>query len=149
MLTKEQQILVDQALAVLTSAYTFEDLLATSPAQVKSFCRLQIGHLEHEVFGVLFLNNKLRLIEFKKMFRGTISGSAVYPREVAKEALLNNSAALIITHNHPSGDCTPSDADRQLTRVLIDAMNLLGIKVEDHIIVSHTGALSFAEKGEM
>ena len=149
MLTNEQQTLVNQATAVLTSAYTLEDLLATSPEQVKNFCRLHIGHLEHEMFGVLFLNNQHQLIEFKKLFRGTIDGASVHPREVAKEALLNNSAALVLTHNHPSGGCSPSDADRHITRQLIDAMGLFDIRVLDHIIVSHKTAVSFAELGEM
>lgn len=149
MLTEQQEILVNQALAVLTSAYTLEDLLATAPEQVKNFCRLHLGHLEHEAFGVLFLNNHHQLIEFKKLFRGTINAASVYPREVAKDALLCNAAALILTHNHPSGGCSPSDADRYITKKLIEAMSLFDIKILDHIIVSHRSTASFAELGEM
>ena len=149
MLTEQQQTLVNQALAVLASAYALEDLHATDSVRVKSFCRLHLGHLEHEAFGVLFLNNQHQLIEFKKLFRGTINAASVYPREVAKDALLCNAAALILTHNHPSGDCSPSDADRYITKKLIKAVGLFDIKILDHIIVSHKSAASFAELGEM
>ena len=96
---------------------------------------------------MLFLDNQHRLITFSEMFRGTISSATVYPREVAKEALLVNAAAVIFTHNHPSGMSEPSGADLSITKHLCDAMKLLDIRVIDHIVVGADDAVSFAERG--
>ena len=102
---------------------------------------------DHEVFSVLFLDAQHRVIEFSEMFRGTLTQTSVYPREVVKEALRLNAAALIFTHNHPSGSLVPSRADEALTQTLKSALSLVDVKVLDHIITSNSGALSMAEKG--
>lgn len=147
MLTIVQQRTVDRALDVLGGLYVREDLRATSPDAVKAFCQLNIAHLEYEVFGVLFLDNRHRLLQYQSMFRGTIDGASVHPREVAKAALLTNAAALIFTHNHPSGIVDPSQADRTITARLVDALGLIDVRVLDHIVVTHETTYSFADHG--
>lgn len=146
-LTGEQQTTINSALEILSDLFQKQDLLATSPESVKQFCRLHLGHLEHEVFGVLLLDNQHQLIKFVEMFRGTIDGASVYPREVAKEVLLSNAAAVIYTHNHPSGTATPTEADRHITSRLIEGLKLFDVRTLDHIVVSHKETYSFAEAG--
>jgi len=145
--TKKEAEIIQKAIAILDSKATKSDLSATSPGEVKTYCRLQLGALEHEVFAVLFLNNRHELIKFEQMFRGTIDQSAVYPREVAKEALSCNCAAVIFSHNHPSGIAEPSEADKAITRRLVTALDLLDIRVLDHIVVGIASTVSFAERG--
>lgn len=146
MFTKEEQVIIKQAKAILRSKLNTNPAF-TSPDAVKDYFQLRIGSLEHEVFAVMFLNNKNRLIAFKELFRGTIDGASVYPREVAKEALKRNAASVIFSHNHPSGWSEASNADIIITRKLRDALGLLDITVLDHIIVTWGGAISFAERG--
>ena len=100
-----------------------------------------------EVFGVLFLNVQHGVIKFEEMFRGTLTQTAVYPREVVKSALAHNAGAVILAHNHPSGMCEPSRADEVLTSSLKSALAMVDCKVLDHIIVAGVSALSFAERG--
>ncbi|NOX42705.1 MAG: hypothetical protein GXP19_03095, partial [Gammaproteobacteria bacterium] len=102
---------------------------------------------EHEVFGCLYLDNRHSVIRFEALFRGTIDGASVHTREVVKQALKYNAAAVIFTHNHPSGIAEPSSADEALTRRLIDALKLVDIRVLDHIIVGNGCSFSFAERG--
>lgn len=147
MLNQNDQAIVNQAISIISNSYKREDLQATSPYLVKQFCQLQIANLDHEVFGVLLLDSQHRLIEFIKLFRGTINAASVYPREVVKEALIKNAAAVIFTHNHPSGAVDPSDSDKVLTTRLVSALGLLDIRVLDHVIVSKVGAFSFGEMG--
>ncbi len=147
MFTTAQTEIIEQAIALLEQSFRTQELAFTSPDAVMEFCRLSISHFEHEVFSVLFLDSQHKLIEFKTMFRGTIDSASVYPREVAKEALQLNAAAVIFTHNHPSGLCEPSQSDLRLTTRLIDALNLFDIRVLDHIIVSKINSISFAERG--
>lgn len=118
----------------------------TSPAESREFLRLQLAHLEHEVFAVLWLDNRHRVIEFETLFRGTIDSASVHSREVVKTALHHNAAACILAHNHPSGDATASNADRALTARLKDALALVDVRVLDHIIVGDD-CISFAEIG--
>lgn len=118
----------------------------TSPRATGDFIRTKLAHLEYEVFAVLFLDNQHRLIRYEEMFRGTIDGAAVYPREVVKEALRTNAAAVILAHNHPSGDVTPSQSDRAITKRLVDALSLVDIRVLDHLIVGRE-VNSLAELG--
>ena len=146
-LTIEQQATVNSALEILSGLFKKQDLFATSPDRVKQFCQLQIGHLEHEVFGILLLDNQHQLINSVELFRGTIDGANVYPREVVKEVLSANAAACIFFHCHPSGVLEPSEADRRITTRLIEALKLIDARVLDHLIVSHKGAYSFAEAG--
>jgi len=103
--------------------------------------------LEHEVFGAIFLDSQHRQLATDIIFRGTIDGASVYPREVVKATLKHNAAAVIFFHNHPSGEAEPSTADRQITRRLNDALSLLDIRVLDHIVVGHGNCVSFAERG--
>ena len=119
----------------------------TSPAAVKEYLRAKLAGFEHEVFAVLFLDSQHRLIEYSELFRGTIDSASVYPREVVKEALRLNSAAVIISHNHPSGNPEPSAADKVLTQRLKEALGLVDVRTLDHIIVAGTDTTSFAERG--
>jgi DNA repair protein RadC len=146
-LTAEQQTTINSALEILSGLFQKQDLLATSPESVKRFCQLQLGHLEHEVFGLLLLDNQHQLIKSVELFRGTIDAASVYPREVVKEVLLSNAAACIAFHNHPSGIVQPSEADKRITTQLIGALKLIDVRVLDHLIVSHKGTYSFAEAG--
>lgn len=114
---------------------------------VKSFLCGQIGGLEHEVFYCLFLNAKNRLISAQEMFRGTLTQTSVYPREIVKAALALNASVVIVSHNHPSGDTLPSYADENLTEMLKEALKLVDVCVLDHIIVSGNKSRSMAEMG--
>jgi len=107
----------------------------------------QLSHLEHEVFMLIFLDNSHHIIRSEIMFRGTIDGASVYPRECVKRALALNSAAIIMSHNHPSGNNTPSLADKEITKRISSAMDTVDIRVLDHIIVAGTQTYSFAEHG--
>lgn len=118
----------------------------TSPDATRDYLQLRLSRLEHEVFGVMWLDNRHRVITFEEMFRGTIDGASVHPREVVKSALLHNAAACIFAHNHPSGVAEPSQADQRLTQRLKDALTLVDVRVLDHIIVGEK-SYSFAEHG--
>lgn len=118
-----------------------------NPAQTRSFLTARLRHLRYEVFACLFLDSQHRLIAFRELFRGTIDGASVYPREVVAECLQHNAAAVILAHNHPSGVAEPSTADRQITRRLVDALALLDIRVLDHFVIGEGNAVSFAERG--
>jgi DNA repair protein RadC len=119
----------------------------TNPQVVKDFLKLKLAELEHEVFAILFLDNRHRLLHYEEMFRGTIDGASVHPREVVKVTLRHNAAAVILAHNHPSGVPEPSRADEALTRRLRDALGLIDVRVLDHVIVGGTDTISFAESG--
>lgn len=119
----------------------------TSPSDVKQFCQLHIADEQDEYFCCLFLDTQHRLITFEKLFRGTIDGASVYPRVVVRRALELNAAALILTHNHPSGLPEPSSADTRITQKLKDALALVDIRVLDHVIVGTEGTSSMAEAG--
>ena len=147
MMTQQEKETINQALAILKKYYKREDLHATNVKIVREYCQIKIAHLEHEVFAVLFLDTQHRLIEFHTMFRGTISHSAVYPREIIKTALATNAAAMILCHNHPSGEINPSEADKTITHKIQQAADLFEIRILDHIIVGLTKTYSFAEEG--
>lgn len=119
----------------------------TSPAVVKNYLCAKLAGYEHEVFAVLFLDNRHRLIEYVELFRGTIDGASVYPREVVKEALARNAAAVIVSHNHPSGSPEPSAADRALTANLRQALALVEVRLLDHIVVGGNDTVAFSEHG--
>jgi DNA repair protein RadC len=120
----------------------------SSPQQVRDYLRLRLGSLAHEVFMALLLDAQNRLIEAAEMFRGTLTQTSVYPREIVKTALAHNAAAVIFAHNHPSGVAEPSRADELLTRQLKQALELVDVRVLDHFIVAGNGPpLSFAERG--
>ena len=119
----------------------------TDPKQVFSRLQTLLQYHEHEIFALLLLDTKHRVISFRELFRGTLDGASVYPREVVKITLEHNAAAVILVHNHPSGDPEPSQADRSLTRTLREALNLIGVRTLDHIIVGSDGCTSLAEQG--
>lgn len=131
----------------ITSEYihgkAFED-----PDMVKRYLRLQLAPKGYEVFAVIFLDASYRMLSFEEMFRGTINSASVYPREVVKEALQRNAAAVIFAHNHTSGVVEPSDADKKITTKLQEALQHFDIRVLDHFIVGKTNEVtSFAERG--
>lgn len=119
----------------------------TSPGAVRDYLRLALGGREHEVFVALFLDAQHRITAVEELFRGTLTQTSVYPREVVKAALRVNAAATIFAHNHPSGVAQPSQADELLTRNLRDALALVDVKVLDHFVVAGNRTLSFAERG--
>ncbi|HTQ77173.1 MAG TPA: DNA repair protein RadC [Burkholderiales bacterium] len=119
----------------------------TSPGAVRDYLRLQIGAREHEVFVCLWLDAQHRVIACEELFRGTLTQTSVYPREVVKAALRTNAAAVILAHNHPSGAAQPSQADELLTRNLREALALVEVRVLDHFVVAGSQAISFAERG--
>ena len=119
----------------------------TSPASVRDYLRMTLAGRDYEVFMVLFLDAQHRVIESEEMFRGTLTQTSVYPREVVKRSLVNNAAAVIFAHNHPSGVAQPSHADELLTRSLKEALALVDVKVLDHFIVAGGSVMSFAERG--
>lgn len=118
-----------------------------APAATRAFLASRMSDLPCEVFAALFLDNRHRLIEYRELFRGTVDGASVHPREVVREALTLNAAALIFAHNHPSGVADASQADELITRRLRDALALVDIRVLDHFIIGASGTLSFAERG--
>jgi DNA repair protein RadC len=142
----EQEEVLRLARGVLESRILRSDVLQ-SPSETKAYLQYQLAGLEHEVFACVFLNNRHRIVAYEPLFRGTIDGASVHPREVIKVALRYNAAAVIFAHNHPSGEVEPSQADRSLTRRLQDACGLVDIRVLDHLVVSQEGIVSFAERG--
>ena len=118
----------------------------TNPEHTKRYLSMKLGHQEREVFAVLFLDNQNQLISYQELFYGTVDSASVYPREVAKAALYANAAAVIFAHNHPSGIAEPSGSDKRITTKLVDALNLLDIRVLDHVVVG-SPCVSFAERG--
>jgi DNA repair protein RadC len=118
-----------------------------SPAAVRAYLRLRMQDLGHECFYCVFVDAQNRVIAADELFRGTLTQTSVYPREVVKHALRHNAAAVILAHNHPSGVAEPSLQDQALTRTLAEALSLVDVKVLDHFIVAPGAALSFAERG--
>jgi DNA repair protein RadC len=119
----------------------------SSPRAVREFLAVKLGTLEHEIFAVLLLDTRHRLIDYVELFRGTINGASVHPREVVKLALARNAAALVLAHPHPSGSPEPSQADELITQRLKEALALVDIAVLDHVIVAGGETVSFAERG--
>ena len=120
-----------------------------SPQAVRDYFKALLRHEPHEVFGCLFLDTRHRMLAFEVLFRGSIDSASVYPRQVVKRALAHNAAAVIFCHNHPSGISEPSQADRTLTRSLIQALDLIEVRVLDHFIVGDGQPLSMVERGWM
>lgn len=120
-----------------------------SPQVVRDYLKAQLRHQKHEVFACLFLDTKHRVLAFEPLFYGTIDGASVYPRQVVKRALAHNAAALILSHNHPSGVSEPSQADRLLTARLKEALALIDVRILDHFIVGDGEPLSMVEYGWM
>lgn len=142
----KRDALIAQALALLECEVREADALA-SPDAVRAYLRLRLAGRRHEVFVVVFLDSQHRVIATQEMFRGTLTQTSVYPREVLIEALAHNAAAVILCHNHPSGVAEPSAADQALTRTLRQVLALVDVRVLDHLIVAGPTAMSFAEHG--
>ena len=145
------RLAVLRALPLLARRYFEQSLPAgaciRSPTDTEAFLLSKLRHLPHERFCCLFLDNRHRVLRFGELFRGTIDGTSVYPREVVKEALAVNAAAVILAHNHPSGVAEPSQADERITRRLKSALELVDIRLLDHLIICDAGATSLASRG--
>lgn len=138
--------LVQEALDLLEREVCNFDVL-TSPGAVRDYLRLLLGDRPHEVFMVVFLDAQHRVIDTVEMFRGTLTQSSVYPREILVEALARKAAAVILAHNHPSGVAEPSSADQTLTQKLQAALAMVDVRVLDHFVIARGELLSFAERG--
>ncbi len=121
----------------------------TSPDDTRNYLMSELSGRDYEVFACLFLDSKHRVIKFEEMFYGTIDSASVYPRQVAKRALQHNAAALILTHNHPSGVAEPSEADITITKRLVEALKLIEVRVLDHFVIGDGCSTSFMERGLM
>lgn len=145
MSTKDDEV-VAQALKILKRRARKGTSLE-NPDKVRDYLTVQLSPYEHEVFQVVFLDNRHRVIEINEMFRGTIDGATVHPREIVKAALSHNAAAVIFSHNHPSGVAEPSRSDINLTKRLVEALGLVDVRVLDHFVISGGHYISFAERG--
>ena len=147
--TRRRELLA--SLPVLAARYFSEAIRLGEPircpADTEAFLMARLRHLEHERFCCLFLDNRHRVLAFESLFRGTIDGTSVYPREVVKEALKANAAAVILAHNHPSGVAEPSQADERITRRLKAALDLVDIRLLDHLVIGGGQAISLASRG--
>ncbi len=142
---REEQIL-EAAKNILEKRFISKTQVS-DPSMAGEYLKSRCAHLEHEVFGCVFLNNRHQVLAVEELFRGTVDGCEVHPREVAKRALELNAVALIIYHNHPSGNTEASSADRAITARLKQALGFLDIRILDHIIVAGTQTTSFASRG--
>jgi DNA repair protein RadC len=143
---RNEEAILAAAERIFESRMKIRDSL-TSPAAVRGYLRIKLQDLGHESFYVVFLDAQNRVIGAEELFRGTLTQTSVYPREVVKHSLRYNAAAVILAHNHPSGVAEPSVQDQALTRTLIEALSLVDVKVLDHFIVAPGATLSFAERG--
>lgn len=145
--TAVEDEVIARALEILARRMRSTGVLMNSPQVVRDWLRLRVGGKPHEEFGCIWLNARHEVIEAGEIFRGTLTQTSVYPREVVKEALRHNAAAVIFYHNHPSGAAEPSAADEMLTRSLKDALSLVDVRALDHFVVTATAMTSFAERG--
>jgi len=144
--TAELMAVLELARRALAEELKEKTMFAT-PQAVRDYLQLQLGSRPYEVFAVLFLDSQHRLIVLEEMFRGTLTQTSVYPREVVIRALALNAASVVLAHNHPSGTAKPSRADEALTQTLKSALALVDVRVLDHFVVTSTGAVSMAELG--
>jgi DNA repair protein RadC len=142
------QAVMELARRAMSEQMAVGDLL-NAPDLVRRYLRSLLGRQQHESFSVLFLDVKNRLLACEEMFRGTLTHTSVYPREVVKVALARNAASIILAHNHPSGSPEPSEADLLLTRALVQALALVDVRVLDHFVVAGAQVHSFAEHGQL
>jgi DNA repair protein RadC len=142
------QAVMELAQRAMTEQLQAGELLS-SPDTVRQYLRCTLARQAHESFFILFLDVKNRLLASEEMFRGTLTHTSVYPREVVKAALAHNAAGVLLAHNHPSGNAEPSEADLLLTRALVQALALVDVRVLDHFVVAGPSVHSFAEHGQM
>lgn len=144
-----EDAIIAKAMGIMRRRLFAEREAFTSPGTVSDYLKLLLAELQHEEFHAMYLNNRHELLGMEMLFTGTIDGCAVYPREVIRSVLSHNAAAVIFVHNHPSGTPTPSQADHNITRRLREALQLIDVRVLDHIIVAGTETYSFAEHGDI
>lgn len=137
---------VEEALAHLSSLVKGSTVVGT-PSAVRDFLSVSLADRAHEVFTIVFLDAQNRVIDVQEMFRGTLTQTAVYPREVALEALARHACSVVFAHNHPSGSAEPSRADIALTQTLKTALALIDVRVLDHFLITRSSLVSFAERG--
>lgn len=142
----EDQVIAE-ALRILRGRLAKPGIAVSSPSVAEEFLTLQLAARPYESFSAMWLDNRHRVIAFEELFRGTIDNATVYPREVVRQAMTHNAAAVILAHNHPSGMAEPSDADRLITARLKTALEYLDVRVLDHIVVGSTGCVSMASRG--
>jgi len=142
------QAILELAQRHISSKLEDQDVISC-PSDTIHFLQLRLSSYEHEVFSCIFLDNRNRIIHYEELFRGTINGASVHPREVVKSCLKYNAAAVIFAHNHPSGIAEPSQADIDITRQLKNALALIDTRVLDHLIIGQGVSCSLAERGEM
>jgi DNA repair protein RadC len=143
---KDRQ-LVAQAIRCLEAHYQVSGDVLSSPEATRNYLKLHLYGLAYEVFAVLYLDSRHRVIQYRELFRGTIDGASVHPREVVRECLHWNAAAVILAHNHPSGVAEPSQADLSITRKIKEALDLIEVQVLDHLNVGDGQGVSLAERG--
>jgi len=148
-MTDSDEKIIAQAIDILSTDLRHRGDVLKSPSLVKRYLTLRLARMERELFGILLLNAKNELTAVEDLFFGTLVQTTVHPREVVKTTLRHNAAYLICYHNHPSGDTKPSEADRLLTTTLQQAMQLIDVRILDHIIVGGMETYSFAEHGEL
>lgn len=146
----DDDFIIEQAIKIIQSRLKTPGMALTNPNLVREYLILHLAQFEEEHFSLVLLDNQHRVIGFENVFRGTIDAASVYPREIVKTVLSHNAAAVILAHNHPSGNAEPSNADLVLTERLKESLALIDVRVLDHIIVggcSQILTVSFAEKG--
>jgi DNA repair protein RadC len=144
---KNQDLLISQALACLEARLWRGLDILNNLQDVIKYLRLQLAGEQDEVFGVIFFDSNFHLLAFEKLFYGTINEAAVYPRRIVRKALELNAAKIVLAHNHPSGNCNPSDSDIEVSKEIRKILTILDIDLVDHIIVSHEGSYSCVEHG--
>ncbi len=147
-LTEKQLLVVQEALDILS---TYLERMSyteyTRPEVVRSYLKLKLATKQQEVFACLFLDNQNRLIEYRELFFGTINSCPVYGREIVRQSIFYNAATVVLAHNHPSGACEPSAADKKITTLLKDLLTLIDVRLIDHFVVGDNDIVSFAERG--
>lgn len=143
--TATEDEIIETALSIINTRFA-KGISIRSPEDTFDFLKLELAHLEHEVFAVIWLDSQHHVIAFEPLFRGTVDGASIYPREVVKSALEYNATACILCHNHPSGSDEPSQADRLITERLKSTLDLIEVKTLDHVLVAEK-VYSFAEHG--
>ncbi|MEA1049089.1 DNA repair protein RadC [Lamprobacter modestohalophilus] len=146
-LPEQEEQLIAEAIRCLEARYQVAGDCMSSPELTRDYLKLRLYGLTYEVFAVLYLDNRHRVIQYRELFRGTIDGASVHPREVVRECLHWNASAVIFAHNHPSGVAEPSQADIQITKRLQQALELIDVRVLDHIVIGEGEGTSFAERG--
>jgi len=146
-MSEQEESAINGALSILEKHMRYNAIQMSEPKVVVDYLKLRFAGLGHEEFHVVFLDAQNKVIVTEPMFRGTLTATSVYPREVVKKALEFNAAAVILAHNHPSGLAEPSRADEMITDTLKRALTLIDVRVLDHIIAAGSNSVSFAERG--